>query len=342
MMARQSWLTSWFFVLCCAPALAHHGVAGVGAAALEGPGAPVESASSAVLPEGKTLFYAKLDHAKFKSVDPSDTQVDYNQFWMAGLGHGFTPWLSAFIFAPYNRKIDTSEPAGAVTPKFDTKGGADLSVMGQVGFKYDKGFRLVPANESLDDLDDWHFTGFGGFSIPNGNPDLKNRNGDIDPGKSTGFGKSDWSLGLTATKMLSKDLTFNTELSTIRFRTYRYQADTTFPAGRDFRFGAEDRLNLALAYRFHTDVEQKFRADFSLEVQFLKLYPDVENGIADPNSGGRMAYLLPGIRLYKDSMSFAFGIKTPVWKKLNEPTAVQQGSEGKEKYRLIFSVSTLF
>ncbi len=342
MKARHSWLTFSTCLLCAAPAMAHHGVAGVGAAALEGPGAPVESASSAVLPEGKTLLYAKLDYAKFKSVNPADTEVDVNQFWMAGIGHGFTPWLSAYIFAPYNRKLDSAEPTGAATPKFDTKGWADLSVMGQVGFKYDNGFKLVPANESLDDLEDWHFTGFGGFSIPHGNPNLKDRNGDINPSKSTGFGKSDWSLGLTATKMLSKNLTFNTELSTIRFRTYRYQADTTFPTGRDFRFGAEDRLNLALAYRFHTNVEQKFRADFSLEAQFLRLQPDVENGVADPNSGGRMAYLLPGIRLYKDSLSFAFGIKVPVWKKLNEPTSLQQGSEGKEKYRLIFSVSTLF
>lgn len=323
-------------------AFAHHGVAGVGAASLEGPGAPVESASSAVLPEGKTLLYAKLDYAKFKSVDPSDTQVDANQFWMAGIGHGFTPWLSAYFFAPYNIKKDTAEPAGAATPKFDTRGWADFSVMGQVGFKYDKGFQLVPANESLDDLEDWHFTAFAGTSIPHGNPNMKNRAGDIDPSKSTGFGKSDWSLGLTATKMLTKNLTFNTELSTIHFQTYRYASDTTFPTGRDFRFGTEDRLNLALAYRFHTNVEQKFRADLSLEAQYLKLHPDVENGVADPNSGGRVLYLLPGVRFYKDSMSYAFGIKTPVWKRLNEATAPQQGSEGKEEYRLIFSVSTLF
>lgn len=335
-------LPAALLLLPMVPAHAHHGVAGVGATALEGPGAPVESASSAVLPEGKTMFYAKLDHAKFKSVDTTDTQVDYNQFWMAGLGHGFTPWLSAYVFAPYHRKIDTAEPAGAATPRFDTKGWADLSVMGQVGFKYDNGFRLVPANESMDDLEDWRFTGFAGLSLPHGNPNLKNRAGDIDPGKSTGFGESDWSLGLTATKMLSKNLTFNTELSTIRFRTYRYQADTTFPAGRDFRFGAEDRLNLALVWRFHTNVEQRFRADLSLEAQFLKIFPDVENGVADANSGGRVIYLLPGIRLYKDSMSYAFGIKTPVWRKLNEPTSLQQDSEGKEKYRLIFSVSTLF
>jgi hypothetical protein len=323
-------------------ALAHHGVAGVGAAALEGPGAPVESASSAVLPAGKTLLYAKLDYAKFKSVDPTDTQVDANQFWMAGVGHGFTPWFSAYFFVPYNVKKDSAEPAGAATPKYDTQGWADISVMGQIGFKYDKGLKLVPANESLDDLEDWHFTSFAGASLPHGDPNMKDRAGDINPSKSTGFGRSDWSLGLTATKLLSKNLTFNTELSTIHFQTYRYAPDTTFPTGRDFRFGAEDRLNLALAYRFHTNLEQKFRADLSLEAQFLKLHPDAENGVADPNSGGRIIYLLPGVRLYQGGTSFAFGVKTPVWKRLNEATSPQQGSEGKENYRLIFSASTLF
>lgn len=54
-------------LLFATSAQAHHGVAGIGAAGLEGPGAPVESASSALLPEGKTLVYAKLDYAKFKS-----------------------------------------------------------------------------------------------------------------------------------------------------------------------------------------------------------------------------------------------------------------------------------
>jgi hypothetical protein len=48
-------LTALAFV--AAPVLAHHGVAGVGAAALQGPGAPIESAASTVLPEGGVLAY---------------------------------------------------------------------------------------------------------------------------------------------------------------------------------------------------------------------------------------------------------------------------------------------
>lgn len=327
-------------LLAAAPVYAHHGVAGIGAAALEGPGAPIESASSATLPEGHTLAYAKLDHARFRSVNPGDTQQDYSQFWMLGIGHGFTPWLSAYIFAPYQRKVDTAEPAGATTPAFNTQGWADFSVMGQIGFKYEPGknggFMLVPANESLDDLEDWHFTLFAGNTIPHGNPNLRDRNGNIDPGKSTGFGKPSLSLGMSAAKMLSPDLTLNLEASTLRFRDYLY-AD-----GNRMRFGAENRLNAALAYKLLTAPDSKLRLDGVIEAQHLDLGHDRVNGVDDPNTGGRVLYLMPGFRLYKDSMSAAVGVKVPAWQRLNEATAPQQGSEGKEKYRLILSFSYLF
>lgn len=322
--------------LAASAAWAHHGVAGVGAAAIEGPGAPVESASSAVLPSGSTLTYLKLDHARFKRVDPSTSEADYSQFWMLGLGHGFAPWFSAYVFAPYNVKIDTPDPAGG--PKFDTRGWADLSLMGQLGFKYEpgEGFKLTPANESLDDLEDWHFSAFAGATLPHGNPNLRDSTGVIDPGKSTGFGKPSQSLGMTMSKMLTRDLTVSVEASMLRFREHRYDDGSTM------RFGAEDRLNTALAYRLHGDASRKLRVDGVLELQLLRLGKDRANGIDDVDTGGRVTYLMPGIRVYKDNMSFAFGIKRPVSARLNEATSQQQGAEGKEKYRLIFSASYLF
>lgn len=313
-----------------APALAHHGVAGVGAAALEGPGAPVESASSAVLPEGKTLFYAKLDHAKFKAYDAAEIESDTSQFWMLGVGHGFTPWFSAYLFAPYNIKKD--EPGG-----LDSRGWADVSVMGQIGFKLEpgQGLKLVPANESLDDQEDWHFTVFGGGSLPTGNANHRLADGSIDPGKSLGFGKPSLSLGATATKVLTRDLTFNLETSFIRFREY------TYDDGNRVRFGAEDRVNGSLGYRLIADADNRFRLDGVLEAQFLKLGRDIENGVGAEATGGKIVYLMPGVRLYKDNMSLAIGIKKPVWTKLNE-SRLQQGAEGKEKYRLVISGSVLF
>lgn len=317
-------------LLCPSFALAHHGVAGVGAAALEGPGSPVESASSAVLPAGKTLLYAKLDHARFKTFDPDPTnpESDYANYWMVGIGHGFTSWFSAYVFAPYHAKID--EPGG-----LDSKGWADISVLGQIGFKYDDGLKLVPAHESLDDQEDWRFTVFAGGTLPTGNANHRLADGTIDPGKAHGFGKNTWNLGVTATKQLSRNLTFNLEASSIRFREYRYDD------GNRVRFGTENRLNLGLARRLHTHPDGRFRLDGVIEAHYLALGRDIENGVGAAATGGRMLYLLPGVRLYKDNMSFAVGIKKPVWTRLNEAHQ-QQGAEGKEEYRLIFSASLLF
>ncbi|MFN6961346.1 MAG: hypothetical protein ACK4N6_03810 [Rhodocyclaceae bacterium] len=319
-------------IFCALPVMAHHGVAGVGAAALEGPGSPVESASSAVLPVGKTLLYAKLDHAKFKTYDPdpANPESDYANYWMVGLGHGFSSWFSAYLFAPYHAKID--EPGG-----LDSKGWADLSAMGQIGFKHEPGtgLELVPANESLDDMEDWHFTVFFGGTLPTGNANHRLADDTIDPGKAHGFGKNSWNFGVTATKQLSRDLTFNLEASMIRFREYRYDD------GNTMKFGNENRLNLGLAQRLHINPDSRFRVDGVLEAQYLALGRDIENGAPAIATGGKVLYLVPGLRFYKDSLSFAVGLKKAVWTKLNE-SSDQQGAEGKEKYRLIVSASLLF
>ena len=110
-------------VALAAPAQAHHGVAGLGVAGLEGPGAPIESATSATLPEGMVLGYLKLDRAEYEKFDPdpANPESDYADYWLAGIGYGFTPWLSGYALLPYHHKVD--EPGG-----YDTSGAADMSV----------------------------------------------------------------------------------------------------------------------------------------------------------------------------------------------------------------------
>lgn len=321
MAALVTWSTS---------TLAHHGVAGVGAAGLNGPGAPIESATSATLPMGSTLGYLKLDHARYKTFDPDPTAPEsaYAQFWMAGVGYGFAPWFSGYVFLPYHAKVD--EPGG-----FTTRGFADASVMGQVGFKYDNGLRLLPETESLDDLEDWRFTVFGGATLPTGNPNLRDANGNIDPGKSTGFGRPSYTIGATGTKMLSPRWTFNVELSHLWFREHGY-AD-----GNRARFGPEYRANGAIAYRLWADAERKMRIDLGTEVQYLRLGRDRTNGEYDTATGGSMVYLLPGLRFYWDRISIAAGIKKAVWTRLNEQ-GQQQGAEGREHNRVILTFSVLF
>jgi hypothetical protein len=313
-----------------APALGHHGVAGLGAFGIRGPGAPLESTTSATLPAGTTLAYLKLDHAEYDKFDPDPLQPesDYADFWILGIGRGLTPWASVYAFLPYNRKAD--EPGG-----FTTSGFADISIYGQIGFKYDEGFRLVPETESLDDLEDWHMTGFFGLTFPTGNANLRDRTGVIDPGKSTGFGESSYALGMSATKQLSERWTFNQEVSAIRFDENRYDD------GNRVRFGTELRANSALTFRLGLNPERESRIDFSLEAQYLDLGRDVSNGQAELATGGKMLYLVPSIRGYRKNYSWAVGIKRPVRTELNEEP-LQQGGEGTEDYRLIVTFSALF
>lgn len=316
--------------LASAAAHAHHGVATLGAVGLEGPGAPIETSNSATLPQGAWLLSLKVDHAKSKTFDsdPNNPEGDYNQYWMLGVGHGFKPWLSGYLIQPYNIKKDE---AGGL----DSRGFTDLTAMGVLGFKYDDGFKLVPASESLDDLMDWRFTAYAGATLPTGKANHKLSDGSIDPGKSLGFGKSSFLYGLTATKQLNDNATAAFEVGQIRFQKYRYDD------GTHVRFGTATRVNAALAYRLMTLPESRFRLDGNIEANYLALGRDVEGGVGQAATGGKMLYGVLGVRLYKDNLSFGLAAKKPVWTDLNESNQ-QQGAEGKEKYRLIASFSALF
>jgi hypothetical protein len=322
--------------LAAVPASAHHGVAGLGAASLEGPGAPIEQSSSATLPEGKVFTYFKVDHADWKTYTAArDDEADYSTFWMVGFGYGATPWLSLYAFLPYNEKVDEND-------FFNTHGFADAAVNATLGFKYDDGFRLVPEKESLDDLEDWHFTLYAGATLPTGNPNLRDRDGNIDKGKSTGFGEPAWTLGATASKMLDERTTVNFDVSNLWFQENTYDPDVAHDGERfTGQFGDEFRFNAALIYKLYTSPEQRFRLDGLVELNYLHLGRDKENDVAERGTGGNILYVMPGVRAYWDNLSFALGVKLPAVHNLNEEDE-QQGAEGKENYRVIFSVSALF
>jgi hypothetical protein len=78
-----------------------------------------------------------------------------------------------------------------------------------------------------------------------------------------------------------------------------------------------------------------------VELNYLHLGRDKENGVAERGTGGDILYVMPGVRAYWESLSFALGVKLPAWTDLNEADE-QQGAEGKEKYRVISSFSALF
>lgn len=310
-------------------AAAHHGIATLGAAGLEGPGAPIETSSSATLPRGSFLGYAKLDYADFERYESGrDDESMYSSFSMFGIGYGIRSWLSAYVFLPYNRKVVEDGSS-------DSSGFADMSLNGVLGFKYDEGLRLVPENESLDDLEDWHFTFYAGLTLPTGDPNTRTRSNEIDPGMSLGFGKPAFGAGLTATKPFRERFTWVGETSFIYFLDYEYDD------GNRTQFGSEFRLNSALTYRLLTIPRWKFRLDAQIEANYLRLGRDKANGSGERATGGHILYLLPGVRAYWRNTSLGLGVKLPAWTKLNEESE-QQGAEGREDYRLICTLSVVF
>jgi hypothetical protein len=316
-------------LLAPAAAVAHHGVATLGAAGLEGPGAPIETSSSATLPRGSFLGYAKLDYANFERYESGrDDESMYSSYSMFGIGYGIRSWLSAYVFLPYNKKRVEDGST-------DSSGFADVALNGVLGFKYDDGFRLVPENESLDDLEDWHFTFYGGLTLPTGDPNTRTRDNEIDPGMSLGFGKPVFGAGLTATKPFGNRFTWVGETSFLYFLEYKYHD------GNRTQFGSEFRLNSALTYRLFTIPRWKVRLDAQLEANYLRLGRDKFNGSGERATGGHILYLLPGFRAYWRNTSLGLGVKLPTWTNLNEESE-QQGAEGKEDYRLICTFSVIF
>jgi hypothetical protein len=322
--------------LAPAPASAHHGVASLGVAGLEGPGAPVITSSAAPLPAGKGLLYLKADYADYETYTSArDRESDYDVFSMAGVGYGFTPWLSAYAFVPYYGK---SVESGADTPgegSKDQQGLADISLMGVVAFKYDDGFRLVPEQEGLDDLEDWHFSVYAGLTLPTGDENVGDATGAIDAGSATGFGEPSYSVGFTASKQVTDRDTWVGEVSYLWFQENEYDD------GSRVRFGSELRLNTAWVRKLHTDPDSRLRVDGVAEANYLHLGRDREDGTDADATGGHILYLTPGVRVYQGSWSVALGVMFPVWKNLNEEDD-QQGAEGTEDFRLVGTFSYLF
>lgn len=308
---------------------AHHGVASVSIAGVEGPGAPLETTSSSTLPKGSILTYLKLDHAKYEMYTSTrDGEGKRTDYWMYGIGYGVSDAVSVYAFLPYYTK--------ALDDSTTTSDFHDINLMGVVGFVWDEGLKLVRGNESLDDMTDWHFTAFANVTLPTGEANAKDADGNlIDPGLQTGFGAPSWMVGVSTTKWFGNAWTFVADTSYNSFLEYEYFD------GTEKKFGDEVRLNAALCYKIFGDNDKKLRIDYNAEANALFLGRDKENGVAEDATGGNILYTTQGVRLFYKNSSAALGVKLPIWTDLNEE-ADQQGAEGKEDYRLVFTFSTLF
>lgn len=304
-------------------ALAHHGTAAVSVVSAEGPSAALDTTSPLPLGEGTAFALVKSEYVSFEQRAGFEDQKQYASFNTLAVGYGLKPWLSAFVFQPLN--VKSQDGVGTNT------GLGDTNLMFQASFKWDEGLRLAPEKESLDELRDWHFAVWAAVSLPTGSTSSRDDLGAFfAPDMQTGFQGPSPSVGLVAMKQLSSRATALVEGSYQHFFEQDYD-----DAGYAYRFGAESRVNGALAIRAWSSGTK--RIDVVPELSFLNLQrdrTDADGGgmVALEASGGSILYGQLGARATVGAFSVGLGVKRAVLKDLNEG-GDQQGSEGLEDYR---------
>ena len=307
-----------FLAALAGSARAHHGSAAVSFIGAEGPGAAIDTTTALPLGEGTALALAKTEYVPFQQREGFVDQKTYSSFNTLALGYGIRPWLSAFVFQPYNVKAQD----GVGT----NRGLGDTNVMLAAAFKWDEGLRLAPEKESLDDLRDWHFSVWGSCTIPVGPTDHVDDRGDFfAPDMQTGFRGPSPAGGVTVLKQVSDDFTLLGEVN------YQYFFDQSYTeAGIRYQFGAETRVNGAVAWRAYAS--GRTRIDLAPELVLLNLQRDRQDGAALRASGGTILYGQVGVRGTFGPVSVGAAVKRAVATRLNEASE-QQGVEGLEVFR---------
>jgi len=306
-------------------ALAHHGGVSLG----YGPGSPVETSTGLTLPQGGFSLIARVEQVEWRQFHWAEPENKSSfTFSSLGLGYGFTPYLSAFLYIPYAVKMQ--DTLGK------SYGGSDASLWLYLGGSYDpaRGFRLNTQEDTAVSLESSKTTYFSlslAASAPTGESHNHDRFGEeFERGMQPGFRGPFVNVGFTVTRQVFvQGLT----LSADTLYTYFTEKD-------DFKFGSEFRTDLAGVYDLWTR-PGGWSLQPVLELNFLNVAKDQEGGKGIANSGGNILYLSPGLRFNVAPASLGILFKLPVWKDLNKQSE-QQGAEGLEKFRAIVALSVFF
>lgn len=149
---------------------------------------------------------------------------------------------------------------------------------------------------------------FGGVKFPTGKSNVKNSAGeDVEPSATAGSGSYDGMLGLAYSRFLTSRITFDTSFQ----YTYRTEA-------HDFRLGDRIDGGVAVAYRFVEDIEKFPQVSAFAEANVRHLFKSEDDGHRDPNTGGTVLFLTPGVRVgFCSNVSFTLSAPIPVVQELN-------------------------
>jgi hypothetical protein len=149
---------------------------------------------------------------------------------------------------------------------------------------------------------------FGGVKFPIGRFDVDNSEGErVEPSATAGSGSYDGMLGLAYSRFLTARLTLDASAQ----YTLRTEAD-------NFRLGDRIDAGVAAAYRFTGDIRRFPQLSAFAEANVRHLFKSEESGQRDPNTGGTVLFLTPGVRVnFCPNFSFTVSSPVPVVQELN-------------------------
>jgi hypothetical protein len=152
------------------------------------------------------------------------------------------------------------------------------------------------------------FAVFGGVKFPTGRFDVKNSAGErVEPSATAGSGSYDGMLGVAYSRYLTSRLTLDSSFQ----YTLRTERD-------DFRLGDRIDAGVAVAYRFTEDIQKFPQVSVFAETNVRHLFKSEDDGKGDPNTGGTVLFLTPGLRVgFTRSLSFTLSSPLPVLQELN-------------------------
>src|SRR6185436_7015554 len=144
---------------------------------------------------------------------------------------------------------------------------------------------------------------FGGVKFPTGKFDVKNSEGErVEPSATAGSGSYDGMAGLAYSRFLTSQVTLDTSAQ----YTLRTEAD-------DFKLGDRIDAGTAIAYRFTEDIQKFPQVSAFAEANVRYLFKSEEDGEDDPNTGGTVLFLTPGVRIgFTRNLSFTVSSPLPV------------------------------
>lgn len=171
-----------------------------------------------------------------------------------------------------------------------------------------------------------NFAVIGGVKFPTGEDKVFNSAGErIEPSATAGSGSYDGMLGLAYSRFLTARVTLDTSAQ----YTIRTEAN-------DFQLGDRIDAGLAFAYRFTEDINHFPQWTAFAETNLRYLLKSKDGGERDPNTGGTVLFVTPGIRaLLNKNLAVTISSPIPTWQNLN-------GEQLKTSYKINAGVTISF